>query len=498
MNDKIRVRMAPSPTGFFHIGSARTALYNWLFARHFGGKFIIRVEDTDASRSSKEMIDVILDALRWLELDYDEGPEKGGDCGPYYQSERKELYHKYIPALIEAGHAYWCFCTSEEIAREREEAIKKTGGWQYDRRCLRLSADEVKKRLDSGMSKTLRFRIPDDRTVAFDDLVHGRVEKHSKELEDFIIIKSDGMPTYNYACVVDDQLMAISHVIRGVEHIANTPKQVLLYEALKWTPPKFAHLPVILGPDKKKLSKRLGARSALDYRDEGYLPETVVNILALLGWSPGGDVEIMDRKFMIDNFSLDRINPSNAVFDEKRLEWMNNQYIINRLTDERFLGLAVPYLTQAGLVDAGNYSQDQEYKQRVDRVCALMRARLKVMKDITKVRYFFADDFESDKKALDKHMKPETIKLVREYVADLKKLTGLAGFEAEALNKHLRQFALDRGVSPARIIHPLRVFITGVEDGPGLFEAMELIGKKRCLERIDSIVTQPEVSPDGE
>jgi len=486
--------MAPSPTGFFHIGSARTALYNWLFARRYGGKFIIRVEDTDASRSSKEMIDVILDALRWLELDYDEGPEKGGASGPYYQSERKEQYHKYIPALIDAGHAYWCFCTSEEIAREREEAIKKTGGWQYDRRCLRLAPEEVKKRLAAGAAKTLRFRIPDERAVAFDDLIHGRVEKQSKELEDFIIIKSDGMPTYNYACVVDDRLMAITHVIRGVEHIANTPKQVLLYEALKWPAPKFAHLPVILGPDKKKLSKRLGARSVLDYRDGGYLPETVVNILALLGWSPGGDVEIMDRKYMIENFSLDRINPSNAVFDEKRLEWMNNQYIINRLDEERFFGLAVPYLTQAGLVDAAQYGRDPEYKKSVDRVCALMRPRLKVLKDITKVGYFFGDDFEYDKSALDKHMKAETIKLVREYAADLKKMTAPGEFESEALNRHLRQFAQDRSVSPAKLIHPLRVYITGVEDGPGLFEAMELIGKKRCLERIDVVVRQSEGS----
>jgi len=497
MNDNIRVRMAPSPTGFFHIGSARTALYNWLFARRYGGKFIIRVEDTDATRSSKEMIDVILDALRWLDLDYDEGPEKSGACGPYYQSERKEIYHRYVPALIEAGYAYWCFCTTEEIAREREAGIKKTGGWQYDRRCLRLPADEVKKRLASGMARTLRFRIPDNTMVAFDDLIHGRVEKMSKELEDFIIVKSDGMPTYNYACVVDDRLMDISHVIRGVEHIANTPKQVLLYEALKWNVPKFVHLPVILGPDKKKLSKRLGARSVLEYRDEGYLPETVVNILALLGWSPGNDVEIMDRKFMVENFSLERINPANAVFDEKRLEWMNNQYIINRLPDDRFFSLTVPYLIKAGLVNSEKYNQNQDYKTEVNRVSNLMRARLKVLKDITKVGYFFTDDFEYDKKALDKHLKSDTINLVKEYVTDLKKLTDPGIFDGEALNNHLRQFAQDRGFSPAKIIHPLRVFITGVEDGPGLFETMERIGRERCLKRIRGIITQFEGAHAG-
>jgi len=485
--------MAPSPTGFFHIGSARTALYNWLFARRFGGKFIIRVEDTDATRSSKEMIDVILDALKWLELDYDEGPEKGGACGPYYQSERKELYHKYIPALIEAGHAYWCFCTSEEIAREREEAIKKTGGWQYDRRCLRLSADEVKKRLASGMAKTLRFRIPDNATIAFDDLIHGRIEKMSKELEDFIIIKSDGMPTYNYACVVDDQLMDITHVIRGVEHIANTPKQVLLYEALKWTAPKFAHLPVILGPDKKKLSKRLGARSVLEYRDEGYLPETVVNILALLGWSPGNDVEIMDRKFMIDNFSLDRINPSNAVFDEKRLEWMNNQYIINiidNITPGRFIKLTVPYLINAGLVGPDKYNQDQNYKNEINQICYLMRPRLKVLKDITKARYFFTDNFDYDKKALDKHMNRDTISLIKEYLLYLKQLTDKDIFNYDALENNLRRFAENKGISPAKVIHPLRVFVTGTTDGPPLFETLDLIGKERGLKRIRDIIAQ--------
>ncbi len=490
--------MAPSPTGFFHIGSARTALYNWLFARHHAGKFIIRVEDTDASRSTKEMIDVILDALQWLGLDYDEGPGKGGDFGPYFQSERKELYHRYAPKLVDAGQAYWCFCTPEEIAREREEGIRKTGGWQYDRRCLRLPPDEVKKRLFAGVAKTLRFRIPDGVTVVFDDLVHGRVEKQSKELDDFIIIKSDGMPTYNFACVIDDHEMRITHVIRGVEHIANTPKQVLLYEALDLAKPAFAHLPVILGPDKKKLSKRLGARSVLEYRDGGYLPETVVNILALLGWSPGGDVEVMDRQFMVENFSLDRINPSNAVFDEKRLEWMNNQYIINRLTDERFLGLTVPYLVQAGLVDQEKYASSHDYKKNIDQVCQLMKPRLQVLRDITRARYFFKDDFDYDKKTLDKHMNQATIGLIKEYLDYLKLVTDKDVFNHDILETNLRKFAEVKGVSPAKVIHPLRIFITGTPDGPPLFEAMELIGKKRCLERIENIIAQFKSQPTDE
>ncbi len=484
MNDEIRVRMAPSPTGFFHIGSARTALYNWLFARHHGGKFIIRVEDTDANRSSRAMIDVILDVLAWLGLDYDEGPAKEGPFGPYYQSERREIYHRYLSRLIDQGQAYWCFCPAEEIAARREAGIKQTGGWQYDRRCLQLSPAEVQARLDRGLPRTLRFRIPDGVTVAFDDLVHGRVEKQSRELDDFIIIKTDGMPTYNYACVIDDYEMKISHVIRGVEHIANTPKQILLYEALNLAKPLFGHLPVILGPDRKKLSKRLGARSVLDYREEGYLPETVVNMLALLGWSPGSDVELMDRQFMIERFSLERINPANAVFDEKRLEWMNNQYIINRLPEQRYLELTVPYLVQAGLI-AETVSPPE--KQRIEEICRIMRPRLKVLKDIVKVRYFFTDDFEYDQSALNKYCRAEVMEIIAEYRRRIEVINPPGNDYASRLDAELSALARDRQLPRARIIHPLRLFITGVTDGPPLFETMALIGRERILKRLDRI-----------
>lgn len=482
MKDNIRVRMAPSPTGFFHIGSARTALYNWLFARHFGGRFIIRVEDTDAARSSKEMIDVILNALEWLGLDYDEGPEKGGDYGPYFQSERKDIYQRYVTPLLEASRAYWCFCTTEEIARERDAGIKEKGGWQYDRRCFRLSAEEVKRRIASGMPRTLRFLIPDKTTVRFEDLIHGPVEKMSSELEDFIIIKSDGMPTYNFACVVDDFEMKISHVIRGVEHISNTPKQVLLYEVLNLPKPFFAHLPIILGPDKKKMSKRLGARSLLDYHDEGYLPEAVLNILVLLGWSPGGDREIMNREEMVKSFSLERINPANAVFDEERLTWMNNQYIM-KLDDAQLADRLVPYILKYGLMTEAEISRQRQW---LCKVCGLLKPRLHRLDEIDeRGRFFFREDFPYDDKALKKHLDPETTERLRQFRAVLE---GLASFDRDTIERALRDYVTENKLKPGDIIHPLRVFITGRPDGPGLFETLELLGWDKCRTRIENVL----------
>ncbi|MEO0184889.1 MAG: glutamate--tRNA ligase [candidate division WOR-3 bacterium] len=485
MKQEIRVRIAPSPTGFFHIGSARTALYNWLFAKHNNGKFILRIEDTDLTRSSREMTKIILDSLNWLGLDWDEGPEKGGDYGPYFQSERKIIYNEYAQQLIKDNHAYWCFCTPEEIEQERNEYFRKKLNWQH--RCRnKFSNDEIEKRKKSGIAPALRFAVQQDRKILFSDLIHGSVEKNTSDIEDFVIVKSDGMPTYNFACVIDDHLMKISHIIRGVEHIANTPKQILLYEALNFPVPEFAHLPVILGTDKKKLSKRFGARSVLDYRNDGYLAEALVNFLALLGWSPGGDEEIMSRDRMIELFTLERINPANAVYDQTRLEWMNNHYIINRIDESNYLNLVIPFLLNAGFITQAIYNENKEW---VERICLQMRPRLKVLADIAKARYFFTEDFEYEQTALKKYLSETYISTIKDFIPVLETLKD---FVAKSIEDSLRLFCAEKNMKPKDLIHPLRVYITGTESGPGLFETMELIGKATCLKRIMGIIKKYE------
>ncbi|MGB9720585.1 MAG: glutamate--tRNA ligase [bacterium] len=487
MNQEIRVRIAPSPTGFFHIGSARTALYNWLFARHNNGKFILRIEDTDTTRSSKEMTTVILNALNWLGLDWNEGPEQGGDYGPYFQSERKTIYNEYAQQLIKNSQAYWCFCTPEEIEQERNEHFSKKLNWQH--RCReKFSHDEIEKRKKAGIAPALRFAVQQDRKLLFSDIIHGSVEKNTSDIEDFVIVKSDGMPTYNFACVIDDHLMRITHIIRGVEHIANTPKQILLYEAFNFPIPEFAHLPVILGTDKKKLSKRLGARSVLDYRDDGYLAEALVNFLALLGWSPGGDEEIMNRERMIELFSLERINPANAVYDETRLEWMNNHYIINRIDESTYLNLVIPFVLKSGFITEETYRKNKEW---VDRICILMRPRLKVLLDIANARYFFTENFEYEQKALSKYLNEKCISIIKDFTTLLE---DLENFGAKNIEDNLRLFCAEKNIKPKDLIHPLRVYLTGTESGPGLFETMELIGKTTCLKRIRGIIEKYENS----
>ncbi|MGB2804225.1 MAG: glutamate--tRNA ligase, partial [Candidatus Zixiibacteriota bacterium] len=328
---EIRVRMAPSPSGFLHVGTARTTIYNWLFARHHKGKFILRIEDTDPSRSSREMIDAILEALTWLGLNWDEGP--------FYQSQRTELYQKYAQQLLESGKGYFCFCTPQELEEKRKQAIALKADWKYDRTCLKLSAAEKEEKIKNGAPKAIRLLLPEGET-SFSDLVYGEPRKENKELDDLIILRSDGTPTYNFACVVDDVDMRITHVIRGNDHIANTFKQVLIYNALGLTPPKFAHIPLILGKDKAKISKRHGAVSVMEYKEQGFLREAFVNYLALLGWSPKDDREILSTDQMIELFTLEGVNPSNPIFDQEKLEWMNGEYI-RASDDQRLLDLAL-------------------------------------------------------------------------------------------------------------------------------------------------------------
>ncbi|KPK63077.1 hypothetical protein AMJ83_08360 [candidate division WOR_3 bacterium SM23_42] len=469
MKSEIRVRIAPSPTGFFHVGSARTALYNWLFARHNKGKFILRVEDTDLARSSEGMIQVILDGLKWLGIDWDEGP--------FYQSKRIDLYQKYVQKLLNDGRAYYCYCNPEDLAREKKAAYERKQDWRYDRRCLNISPQERAKRERLKTPKVVRFLVPDT-PVSYHDLIHKEIVREAKDVEDLVILRSNGIPTYNLACVVDDFEMGISHVIRAVDHITNTPKQLLLFRALELPVPEYAHLPLILGEDKSKLSKRHGALSLMTYKEQGYLPEAMLNYLSLLGWSPGDDREVMSTREIMETFDLSRINPSNAVFDEQKLEWMNGQYIY-AMSDEELLEQLSPFLVTFGLIHETDIAAKKDW---ILKVCGLVKLRLKTLADVNEVaRYLFVDDFEYDKEGLQKHFNADTIKVLQEF---LSKFEDTEEYNAQSIENCVRTYAEAKRLKARVIIHPLRLFVTGKQGGPGLFEIMELVGKDKCVKRI--------------
>jgi glutamyl-tRNA synthetase len=473
MKNDIRVRFAPSPTGFFHVGSAHTALYNWLFAKHHNGKFVLRVEDTDVARSSEKMIDVILDGMTWLGMTWDEGP--------FFQSKRFDLYTKYIQQLLDKGMAYYCYCNPEDLDKEKKAAYKQKQDWQYDRRCLKLSPEERAEREKANIPKVVRFLVPDE-PVSYTDLIHGEISREARDIEDLVILRSNGTPTYNLACVVDDYEMGISHVIRAVDHITNTPKQILLFNALGLPKSEYAHLPLILGHDKSKLSKRHGAVSLMFYKEKGYLSDVVVNYLSLLGWSPGDDREIMTTKEIIASFDLARINPANAVFDETKLEWMNGQYIYG-MTSELLLEGLWPFMIEHGLVR----EHDRESKKTwLVRVCELIKLRLKTLNDINDVaRYLFVEDYDYEEDGFSKHFNAMTIRLLEEFLPILE---GIEKYDAQSIEKSVRNHAEANKLKARQIIHPLRFFVTGRQGGPGLFETMELIGKERCLGRIRRLI----------
>ncbi len=457
----VRVRIAPSPTGSIHIGLARSALYNWLFARHHSGKFILRIEDTDPTRSTSESTEAILEGFKWLKIDWDEGP--------YYQSQRFGIYRSYAERFLSNGQAYWCYCSPEELEAERQMAEKAHQAWKYPRRCFHLPADERAAFDRAGKPKALRFLVP-PRIVVYEDLVHGRIEKNYLDIEDFIILRADTTPTYNFSCVIDDHEMSITDVIRGVEHIANTPKQILLYEALGFPLPRFAHLPLILGSDRKKISKRHGAVSLLEYKNLGILPEALTNFLALLGWSPGGDKEIMSLDEMVSLFSLERVNTANAVFDLKKLEWMNGEYIKMvppaRLLDE--LTRVWPELT----------TYPDAY---VLQVIALVRERSRTIGELKEQLVpFVLDEIPYEQDAVEKILKgaEKRIGLLHD------RLTALDDFSTSALEQALRALAEAEKIKASDLIHPCRVAVTGKRVGPPLFDALSLIGRERTLKRL--------------
>jgi glutamyl-tRNA synthetase len=473
-----RVRFAPSPTGYLHVGGARTALFNWLFARRHGGTFILRIEDTDTERSSDEMVSGILDGLRWLGLDWDEGPAIGGLYGPYFQSQRYNRHRDLAQRLLAEGHAYPCYC-SPALLKQKSEAAERAGlGWKYDRTCLRLGDGERRSMESSGLSAAIRFRVPPGKT-AYVDRVHGTIEFDREQIEDFIILRSDGQPTYQLSVVADDVEMRITHVIRGDDHISNTPKQLLLYEALGAAAPEFAHVPLILGTDKKRLSKRHGAASVTEYEHIGYIPEAMVNFLGLLGWSPGGDREVMSRSEMIDLFALDGISGGNAVFNPEKLDWFNSQHLA-RLDRAELVERVRPLLQAAGLWEEPLSRSGGEW---IGRVLALVLPRVKRLPDfVEQARPFLAGRVEYDPEAVRKHLAGAD--LANHVAALAAALDHADPFDQATIERVLRAVADARGIKAGVLIHAARVAATGKAVSPGLFEVLALLGKETTIGRL--------------
>jgi glutamyl-tRNA synthetase len=474
----IRVRFAPSPTGYLHIGGARTALFNWLYARRHGGVFVLRIEDTDTERSSWEMVSGIVDGLRWLGLDWDEGPDIGGPYAPYFQSQRIETYRAMAERLVAGGQAYYCYCTTATLQRKREAAEAAGGGWIYDRTCCALAADKVAAREAAGSPRAIRFKVPAGQT-SFADLVHGPIAFDNANIEDFVVLRSDRQPTYHLSVVVDDMEMAITHVVRGDDHISNTPKQVLLYQAFSATPPRFAHVPLILGPDRKRLSKRHGATSVMEYHRLGYLPEAMVNFLALLGWSPGDDRELFTREELVEAFTLEGISGGNAIFNPDKLDWFNQQHIM-RLPKDELARRVEPLLREAGM-----WSDDLSGPRRdwLYRLLELVRPRVKKLPQfVEEMRPFLQQTVDYDQVAVSKHL--ATTEVRDALLALPATLAALHPYSAATLEPAVRALAESRGIKAAALIHATRVAVTGRAVSPGLFEVLELLGPDTASARL--------------
>lgn len=484
MTSNVRVRFAPSPTGKLHIGGARTAIYNWAFARACGGTFILRIDDTDPTRSTEENTQVILRAMRWLGLDWDEGPEVGGDFGPYAQTERLDLYRQVAERLLAEGKAYPCFCTPEQLSQDREAAQARKDPFQgYQRRCRDLTPEEAQARIDAGEPYVLRIRVPEDRgNVVINDAVHGEVTFEAKELDDFVIFRSDGTPTYNFATVVDDASMGITHVIRGDDHLSNTPRQVMVYEAMGAPVPTFAHISMILGADGKKLSKRHGATSVEEYRDAGYLSDAFVNYLALLGWSLDGETTVIPREVLASQFSLERISKNPATFDPKKLDWMNAEYI-NAMDNATFAEqIMLPELLKAGLIDDG-FEADKTW---LDALAEIVRPRTKMPADAAAVAtpvFASAETLAYDEKSVAKGLAKEGMGAVLDAAkAALAVVEDWTPANIDAALEPLPE-ALD--VKKRLVFGAVRVAECGNMVSPPLGETMALIGRDDCLARID-------------
>jgi nondiscriminating glutamyl-tRNA synthetase len=476
---EVRVRFAPSPTGHLHVGGARTALFNWLFARNKGGKFILRIEDTDLERSTEESYRAIIDALKWLRLDWDEGPLVGGGYGPYFQSERRHLYRERAHRLLSDGLAYYCFCSPEMLAQMRDDLRKQGKDPKYDGRCKMLLPDNVGHRLAEGQPHVIRFKMPLEGATVVHDIIRGEVTFHNPQLDDFVLIKSDGYPTYNFAVTVDDALMKITHVIRGEDHLSNTPKQIRLYEALGVRAPRYAHVPLILGPDKTRLSKRHGATAVGQFKEDGYLPEAMVNYLALLGWAYDDKTEIFAQDDLTAKFSLERVSSTAAVFDYPKLQWMNAEYMKYRSLEDK-IDLIMPHLEKAGLVKP---PVDDAARRFIGQVVEVVGERLKVANQIAgHVRFFFKDEIDYDAEAAEKFLKRHYIAAAFKILEE--RLSRLEQFDGSTIEPLMKGLVSEMGLKTRDLFQPVRVALTGSRHSPGLYDVMTVLGRDKVLHRL--------------
>lgn len=468
MIQQIRVRFAPSPTGYLHIGGARTALFNWLFARHYKGVFILRIEDTDRSRSTDEYLDLIIEGMKWLNLDWDEGP--------FRQTDRFAIYRDYAERLIREGKAYYCYCTPEELERKRQIAVSSGLSMKYDGKCRDLGV------ASTNMPAAVRFKMPLEEQTIVNDLIKGTVTFENSQLEDLVIMRSDGTPTYNFVVVVDDIDMKISHIIRGDDHLNNTPKQIHIYKAFNAKIPEFAHLPMILGHDKSRLSKRHGATSVLAYREMGYLPESIINYLTRLGWAHG-DQEIFTKNELIEYFSIENIGKSAAVFNPEKLLWLNSHYIINGNPD-LLAGMVLPFLVNKGII-----SEDKDIDIKwLSKAINLLKERSKTLDELANtLRYFIADSVEIDPNAAEKFLNPQNIKYLTEIRDSLSGLQDISTVEIERIFTALSK---THNVKLGAIAQPVRVALTGGTASPGIYELIEIIGKEKTLKRLSRAIEQ--------
>jgi glutamyl-tRNA synthetase len=463
----VRVRFAPSPTGALHIGGVRTALFNWLFARHHGGTFILRIEDTDQTRSTDESIKIIVDGMKWLGLDWDEGP--------FRQTGRMDIYRSHVDRLLKEGKAYYCYCTPEELEARRKEAMAAGKPPKYDRKCRSLAAPI------EGRTPAVRFLSSDEGQTIVRDLIRGAVTFENQQLDDLIIQRSDGLPTYNFAVVVDDVTMSISHVIRGDDHLNNTPRQIQLYQAFGYEPPEFAHLPMILGSDKTKLSKRHGATAVTEYIDLGYLPEALVNYLARLGWSHG-DQEIFSHRELIEKFSLESVGKAPSVFNPEKLLWLNHHYI-QQADAERLAELVLDLLKKDGIVTAGS-EPDREWLKKLVKILTERSHTLVEMK--TGAVPFIVEDITLDEKAKAKHLTPDVAPLLTELA---EKLRTVEPFTHAELERVFNALVAEKGIKLGKLAQPVRVALTGGTVSPGIFDVIEVMGKEKTLKRINQAIS---------
>lgn len=482
MNEPVRVRYAPSPTGLPHVGNIRTAMFNWLFARHTNGKFIVRIEDTDTARKVEGAVESILESLRWLGLDWDEGPETGGPYGPYFQSQRLEKYRAAAEQLVAAGQAYYCFCSSERLEAMRAEQTKNKQPPKYDGHCRNLKDEERAALRAQGITPVVRFKTPLEGTTVFSDLIRGEVSFENSTLDDFVLLKSDGYPTYHLANVVDDHLMQITHVLRADEWLSSTPRHKLLYGALGFSLPVFAHLPIILGPDRSKLSKRHGATALTEFKEQGFLPETMVNFLALLGWSLDEKTEIMSREELVKNFSLERVSKTAAIFNIEKLSWMNGVYI--RKLNQADLAQRMIPLLEKRLPPEIKRPLSVEY---LHLVIPLVQERARTLKEVVDLSdFFFQEDLEYDSSLLVvKGIKNKETAL-HALQAARRAMEHLAKYDAPTLEGLLRPMAAELELKTGDFFGLLRLATTGRTAAPPLFQTMAVLGKERCLKHLDS------------